>query len=407
MLGGLLAVARPVHSLAALRRLLALLIGIGAATAFTAVPTRLLAFGADASVAWGLPIPGGVIVAVLLLSASASQDSIAIISARGLPTLPIHARAVSNGVVWAGIAMLGVAFTAPAFAAVPGGPFVAALVLGVGIGALTVVLHRSAIAHESYRTFNLVAMLLAVGSLASMAITPTGEWWTVNFSTLGTSDDLAAACFNVAIVIAGLGMAGLAPVLSRELVGRHHGPRRGGALALRVLIAAIGLSLAGVGLVPIDRDPEVHNVFACAAAGAFAIATIGMAWWVRRPPKRFLVWSYASLAIEIAAMVGYDGLDLFNLTVFEIIAFSLVFGWLIAMVATTAGHPRSVRRSSRGRSDRHRAMNRMPRRAASRPPASNGRGTRPSPREHAAARRRRIIRSRGRRERRASAEEPP
>ncbi|UOE43755.1 DUF998 domain-containing protein [Agromyces larvae] len=404
--------SRPGHSLAALRRLLALLIGIGAATAFAAAPPRLLSVRTEVPIEWALPgAVGGVGIAVLLLSASASQDAVARVAASGLPTLPNRVRAISNGAVWAGIAMLAVAYTAPAFAAWPGGAPAVGLILGSGLGVLTARLHRVALAHESYRTFNLVAMLLAIGSLASMSITPTGEWWTVNFSTLGTSDDLAAAYFNVAIVVAGLGMASLAPVLSRDLAERRFAPRPSGVLVLRGLIVVIGLSLAGVGLVPIDRDPTVHNVFACAAAAAFAIATIGMAWWVRRPPKRFLVWSYASLAIEIAAMVGYDGLDLFNLTVFEIVAFSLVFAWLIAMVATTAGHPRSgrrsVRRSSRGRAARRDSVHRMTRRTVVGRQALAVRRTRPSPREHAAVRRRRIVRSRGRRTRRAPAEEPP
>ena len=41
-------------------------------------------------------------------------------------------------------------------------------------------------------------------------------------------------------------------------------------------------------------------------------------------------------------MIAYDVVGLFNLTVFEIVAFTLVFAWLIALVATTAGPPSVV-----------------------------------------------------------------
>ena len=40
-------------------------------------------------------------------------------------------------------------------------------------------------------------------------------------------------------------------------------------------------------------------------------------------------------------MVAYDGIGVFNLTVFEIVAFTLVFAWLIALVAITHASPRA------------------------------------------------------------------
>ncbi len=85
------------------------------------------------------------------------------------------ARARANGLTWGAVAVLGVHFTGEAFDVVPGGHSLAAIVLGAGLGIGTFRLHRHAIEHEAYRTFNLIAMLLAVGSLASMSITPTGD----------------------------------------------------------------------------------------------------------------------------------------------------------------------------------------------------------------------------------------
>ena len=49
--------------------------------------------------------------------------------------------------------------------------------------------------------------------------------------------------------------------------------------------------------------------------------------------------SYLSIAIEVVAMIAYDGIGVFNLTVFEIVAFTLVFAWLIALVAMTHTTP--------------------------------------------------------------------
>jgi hypothetical protein len=54
-------------------------------------------------------------------------------------------------------------------------------------------------------------------------------------------------------------------------------------------------------------------------------------------PRTLVITSRASLALEVSAFVIYDRLELVSLTVFEIVAFALVFVWLITLVVTT--HP--------------------------------------------------------------------
>ena len=199
-------------------------------------------------------------------------------------------------------------------------------------------LHRQAIEHEAYRTFNLVAMLLAAGSLASMSITPTGEWWVHNFSTLGTSGDFAALCFNVAVATSGGGIAGLSAMLTRGIAFGGFGIRRGARVVIRSLIGLVGFGLMGVGWVPISQAPDLHNAFALGAAAGFALLCIGAPWYAVRMPRAFVWFSTIALLVEAGAMFAYDALHVFNLTVFEIIAFTLVFAWLIVFVAVTSAH---------------------------------------------------------------------
>ena len=292
---------------------------------------------------WALPsLAAGAVVGAALVVASASRGGMTALRRLGLPGLGPDARARANGMTWGAIALLGVHFTREAFEVFPGGNVVAAVALGSSLGYGTFRLHRHAIDHEAYRTFNLVAMLLAAGSLASMSLTPTGEWWTHNFSTLGTSDDFAAACFNIAIVVSGAGMAAMSAGLTRAVSDPRYGVRRGGLSAMRVLIVLIGMSLMGVGLVPIDGATDLHNLAACGAAASFAVLCLGVQVWARRLPRSMVIASYASIAIEVVAMVAYDGMGVFNLTVFEIVAFTLVFAWLIALVAITHAAPDPV-----------------------------------------------------------------
>lgn len=350
------------------------------AVAVTIVLFRVLTPGLDLTSAgsgrfsgalWALPsVAGGVAVGAALVVASASRAGLAGFARYGLPGFGAAGRALSNGLAWAAIGMLAVHFTAAAFDVLPGGAHGVGAVIGGALGVGTYRLHRHSIEHDAYRTFNLVAMLLAAGSLASMSLTPTGEWWTRNFSTLGTSDDVAAACFNVAIIVSGAGMALLSNGLTRALMSGAYGLRRGGLSVMRILIALIGVGLMGVGLVPIDGDTALHNTFAASAAAAFALLCLGVQVWAARMPAMLIALSYAALALEVSAMISYDVVGLFNLTVFEIIAFTLVFAWLIALVATTSGTGHPVEEPSMSTLGRHGAARRSAsmRRAA---PAGN------------------------------------
>jgi len=299
-------------------------------------------------VVWALPaIALGAAVGAGLVVASGSRVGHSVLERLHLPGLGRDSRARSIGLVWGAIGVLAVHFTGAAFEGVPGGHAVVATVIGGGLGYGTYRLHHHAMEHEAYSTFNLVAMLLAAGSLASMSITPTGEWWTRNFSTLGTSDDIAAACFNIAVVVSGAGMAGMSGSLTRALLARRFGVRRGGLLTMRLLIVVIGVSLMGVGLVPIDGATDLHNAAALSAAAAFAVLCVGVQLWARTLPRALVIASYASIALEVTAMVLYDVAGLFNLTVFEVVAFALVFAWLIALVAITHADPEVPDASSR------------------------------------------------------------
>jgi hypothetical membrane protein len=192
-------------------------------------------------------------------------------------------------------------------------------------------------------------MLLAAGCLASMSLTDTGEWWARNFSTLGTSADAAAVWFNAALVLSGGAMAAMAGRLARGLARAEYRARRGALVVVRGLVGTIGFALAGVGLVPINADETLHNVFASAAGAAFFGLAVGTPWLIRRMPRPLLATSVVALGTEVTAWVVYDGFGWASLTVFEVVAFALVFVWLIALVVTT--HPERAEVPATPRSD--------------------------------------------------------
>ncbi|MGR0320682.1 DUF998 domain-containing protein [Agromyces sp. ZXT2-3] len=282
-----------------------------------------------------------VLVAVLLLTAL----TVASVPARrragrarcAVPWASPHVGAFANASVWATIAALAVGSAADAFDAFPGGHLAACVGLAGVLGGVTGVVHHRAQHQGVYRSFNVVAMLLAAGCLASMSLTDTGEWWARNFSTLGTSDDVAAVWFNAGLILSGGAMAAMAGRLARGLARAEYRARRGAVAVSRGLVGIIGFALAGVGLVPIDADETLHNVFASAAGLAFFGLAAGTPWLVRRMPRRLVATSAAAILIEVTAWAVYDVVGWASLTVFEVVAFALVFVWLIALVVTT--HP--------------------------------------------------------------------
>ncbi|WP_353808436.1 hypothetical protein [Agromyces sp. SYSU T00194] len=272
---------------------------------------------------------------IALLVASASDEGLEVLRRVGLGRPSRGGRAAIVASVWFVVVGLCVHFAGEAFEPLPGGAWIAGMVLATALAAMTFHVHHRALDHDGYRTFNLVAMVLAAGSLAAMSGTSHTDWWTLNFSTLGTGDDLAAFCFNACIVVAGTGMAGLARVLTQTLGEPRYRARRGGVLFVRVCIVLLGASLAGVGLVPIDTATDLHNAFALGAAVCFAVPAVGLKFAVPGVSGRLVAVSLALFAVEVAAMFLYDGVGLLNLTVFELVAFTLVFVWLIAIAVLT------------------------------------------------------------------------
>jgi hypothetical protein len=280
-----------------------------------------------------LGVAAGAVAFAALGVASASTRGIELLHRLGVRSTAGNRAALAAG-SWFAVAALGVHFSAAAFLPLPGGQWGVAVVLGGGLAIAVFCLHRVAVHDHAYRTFNLAALLLATAAITSMSTTATGPWWDLNFSTLGTTDDAAAFYFNAGAVLSGLSMAMLARTLTAGLAAPRFGSSPVRMRILRLCIVAIGACLMGVGLVPIDTATDLHNAFALGAAVSFALPALGFRLLVPAAPKRLIVLSFSLVAVEAMAMGLYDGVRLVSLTVFEIVAFALIFVWLMSLTMT-------------------------------------------------------------------------
>ncbi|GAB3618078.1 hypothetical protein GCM10027416_26350 [Okibacterium endophyticum] len=177
-------------------------------------------------------------------------------------------------------------------------------------------------------------LFMTVGVLLSMATSTDPIWWRYHFSHLGTFGDQPSIVFNATLIIAGLLVTTFALYVSRDI--RRLARRRivrfeWSARVISAFFIAMGIALAGIGLVPINLTIIGHNVFAGGTVilfGVLLLATPIMLWGMPAALGITALGFFAALAASAwLASIGY-----FNITAFELVAFVIMFGWIALFV---------------------------------------------------------------------------
>ena len=228
---------------------------------------------------------------------------------------------------------------------------VVAIVAGIAAHRVTEVASRMTTRAIS----TLLAMFLVSGGLASMLSAHDPRWWQRNFSALGGGSGFSSYTFNITLLFSGLMVVTLSQYLTREI--QQHADADADADALRRLrvlrgwLVAVGVLLAGVGLVPVDEAEVLHTVIATTMSFVFAALVIACPFLVPWLPRSFRIASWVVVAgfgfVAILMWpVGY-----FNLTAVELLGSVLLLAWLVLFVraVTAAVDDQSTRL---GRDDR-------------------------------------------------------
>ena len=177
-----------------------------------------------------------------------------------------------------------------------------------------------------------LAVFLVVGALASMLSASDRHWWEHNLSALGMTDDLSGMTFNVTLMVAGVIVTLVARYATAALPASSPPDRRGRAI-VRAGLIALGVFLAGVGLVPVNEWAVVHTTVATGMAVCFALLAITLPWLIRSVPRAFLLLGYAYVVV-IAIVAGFYVTGYYNLTAVELVAACLIFSWIIVFLRT-------------------------------------------------------------------------
>lgn len=179
-----------------------------------------------------------------------------------------------------------------------------------------------------------LAVFLVVGALTSMLSASDPHWWKENLSALGMTNDISAMAFNVTLIVAGAIVTIVARYATATLpVGTP--PDRRGRDIVRVGLVLIGISLACVGIFPVDEFFAVHNTVATGMAVCFAVIVIGLPWFIRSVPKVFVGLGYLYVVVIIVVAIFF-ATGYYNLTAVELVAACLIFSWIIVFLRTAS-----------------------------------------------------------------------
>lgn len=99
---------------------------------------------------------------------------------------------------------------------------------------------------------------------------------------------------------------------------------------------AMGVSLAGVGLVPISLHHDIHVLFTAGFGLSFLILLLGMPYLLPGFPRTFYLVSYLAAAGVIFAGALWEPIGYYNLTSLELIGAAVLFSWMVVFIRNIA-----------------------------------------------------------------------
>jgi len=171
-------------------------------------------------------------------------------------------------------------------------------------------------------------LLLSISAAALTTSDP--RWWLSCFSRLGAMGDAASVLFNAGMVLAGATIALVALPARAGLRGAHGaGFRAQGSVAVLVpaLIAALGLSLILIGLLPLSLSVYAHERAANGALASSAGLLLAHRLHLRGLSRALDRLAGGAVVVLVVGMIGLIA-GVLSLTVFEALAFGAVIAWL-------------------------------------------------------------------------------
>lgn len=213
--------------------------------------------------------------------------------------------------------------------------YAALVAVAVSAGLATYAIALSVSTLTTVSMSHLLLVFMSIGTFASMAISTDPHWWRYHFSHLGTFGDRGSGLFNLTLVVAGVLVTTFALYVDRDIHLLHERGAirsRWSARVVSTLFVVMGITLAGIGIVPINVSVVVHNVFSGGTTVVFGLLLAASPVLLRGMPWQFFLVTIGFLAALVGAALLHFRVNYFNLTAFELVAFVILFGWIAVFV---------------------------------------------------------------------------
>lgn len=220
-------------------------------------------------------------------------------------------------------------------------PVISSFIVASTVSIATYIVYLAAIEITTVQVSTALAIFMASGVITSMITTENPYWWELHFSSLGADGTKSSMAFNLTLIIAGLVAVALSDFIARDFRLLKQGSERyqkDRATIIRVAIALMGLFLAFVGIFIYNIHPVMH----VGSAAGMAFIFMGIAAFspllMSSFSKAFIGMTYGFLAALVVSMWLYVGVGYFTLTAFELIAFIVIFTWLVVFIRQIAAN---------------------------------------------------------------------
>jgi hypothetical protein len=217
--------------------------------------------------------------------------------------------------------------------------YASSVIVGVTVGVISYGIYLIASNKTTMMVSAALAAFLVAGALTSMITAQDPYWWQIHLSSLGTANDFSAYAFNVTLIIGGLVILCIADFIAQDfarLTELNSKYERANVSRLRLILVLMGLCFAGVGLFPFDTMAVLHGLCASAMLLLFVILIFSLRKLVPPFSHAFFALSYGMLAAVAFCYVLFQFVGYLDLTVFEIISFVILFGWLVVFIRQIA-----------------------------------------------------------------------
>lgn len=225
----------------------------------------------------------------------------------------------------------------------------ASILVAVSVALSSYAVYLAAVNITTVRVSSVLALFLVSGALTSMITAENPQWWEIHFSSLGGDDSFSSAAFNITLIVAGIVIVSLSDYIANDFAKLQHTHTKyikDKANIVRIVLALIGMFLAFVGLFAYNEYPEIHNTSAGGMAIMFIGLVLGLPWLVPSFTRAFFMFSYGLMVGLVVCYWLFVGVGYLNLTAFELIAASIIFGWLVVFVRQIAADLSDTRQAA-------------------------------------------------------------